>query len=154
MVIQIDTREKQRAIKNIVAHFDREGIKHISSKLYAGDYMSLDNPRLIVDRKQNLLEIAQNVCQGHKRFLDEILRATDAGIRLVFLIEHGGKIKSLDDVKLWENPRLKESPMAVSGERLHKILSTMQENPKYNIEFRFCSKAETGKRIVGILGGE
>lgn len=52
--IQIDTREKQRAIRKIVKTFDDHGVKHFSSKLLVGDYMSLDNPRLIIDRKQSL----------------------------------------------------------------------------------------------------
>lgn len=54
MDIQIDSREKARAIKKIIKIFDENGIKHFSSKLLVGDYMSLDNPRLIIDRKQNL----------------------------------------------------------------------------------------------------
>ena len=54
MDIQIDTREKQRAIRKILKTFDDNGVKHFSSKLLVGDYMSLDNPRLIIDRKQNL----------------------------------------------------------------------------------------------------
>ena len=56
MIIQIDSREKARAIKNIVAEFDRQGITHPVSKLMVGDYMNYDNPRLIIDRKQNLSE--------------------------------------------------------------------------------------------------
>ena len=40
MTIQIDTREKQRAVKQIISHFDKHGIKHYPSKLYVGDYMN------------------------------------------------------------------------------------------------------------------
>lgn len=68
MDIQIDTREKQRAIRKIIKTFDDNGVKHFSSKLLVGDYMSLDNPRLIIDRKQNLQELCGNVCQQHERF--------------------------------------------------------------------------------------
>ena len=57
MIIQIDTREKQRAIKNIVNEFDANKIKHYSSKLYVGDYMNLDNPKIVIDRKQSLNEL-------------------------------------------------------------------------------------------------
>ena len=63
MTIQIDTREKARAIKQIVSYFDEMGVKHYTSKLFVVDYMSLDNPRLIIDRKQNLQELRGNVCQ-------------------------------------------------------------------------------------------
>jgi len=149
MTVFIDTREKARAIKKIIETFDRRGVTHISTKLYVGDYQRLDNPMIVVDRKQNLLEVAQNVCQDHKRFKDELLRAQAAGIHLVFLVEHGGQIHSLEDVRGWINPRLRTSPMAMSGERLYKILTTMSKT--YDCEFRFCSKAQTGDRIIEIL---
>ena len=61
MDIQIDSREKARAIKKIIAEFDKQNVRYYISKLWAGDYMSLDNPRLIIDRKQNLTEICSNV---------------------------------------------------------------------------------------------
>lgn len=151
MTIQIDSREKARAITKIINTFDKNGIKHFVSKLYTGDYMSLDNPRLIVDRKQNLNEVCSNVCQDHERFVDVLNRANELGIRLVFLVEHSQNIKTLDDVKEWVNPRLKESPLAVSGERLYKILSTMEKT--YNTKFLFCDKQHTGERIIKILNG-
>ena len=42
MIIQIDSREKARAIRKIVAEFERQGIRHPVSKLMVGDYMSYD----------------------------------------------------------------------------------------------------------------
>ena len=57
MLIQIDSREKARGIKKIIAEFDRQGLRHPVSKLMVGDYMNYDNPRLIIDRKQNLSEL-------------------------------------------------------------------------------------------------
>ena len=66
MDIQIDSREKARAIKKIIAEFDKQNVRHYISKLWAGDYMSLDNPRLIIDRKQNLTEICSNVSTTRK----------------------------------------------------------------------------------------
>lgn len=149
MVIQIDTREKQKAIKGIIEEFDRQGVKHIRSKLYSGDYVMLSNPYLVIDRKQNLNELCNNVVQDHKRFRDELLRAQEVGISVVVLVEHGGGIKSLDDVAKWENPRLKESPLAVSGERLYKILKAMEYT--YHVRFEFCDKRQTGRRIMEIL---
>lgn len=150
MTIQVDTREKARAIEGIIKEFDKQGVTHFSSKLYVGDYVNLENSFLVVDRKQNLLEVCSNVCQQHKRFVNEIKRAEEAGIKIIFLVEHSRNIKSLEDVKNWVNPRLKESPLAVSGERLYKILSTLERT--YGVEFRFCDKRNTGKRIIEILG--
>lgn len=150
MTIQVDTREKQHAIEKILGEFDKQGIKHFSSKLPVGDYMNLDNARLVIDRKQNLLELCSNVCQQHTRFVNELRRAEQFEIKIIFLVEHSRNIKSLEDVKDWVNPRLKKSPLAVSGERLYKILSTLER--KYGVEFQFCDKQNTGRRIIQILG--
>lgn len=154
MVIWTDSREKDRAIKQILADFNSAGVKWFVSKLPVGDYMNLDNPKVIIDRKQSLLELTNNVCQDHKRFAAELSRAKEYGIHLIILCEHGHGIKCLADILNWVNPRLKESPMAVSGERLFKILSTMQCNTnEYDVEFLFCDKSETGSRIIKLLGG-
>lgn len=152
MQIQIDSREKSRAIKKIIKEFDTQKINHFVSKLYVGDYMSFDNPHLIIDRKQNLSEIYQNVCHQHERFVRELEKAIIADIKIIVLIEHGNDITCLSDVKKWYNPQLDKSPYAWSGERLYKTLYTMAN--KYNIEFLFCNKNQTGKKIIEILGDE
>ena len=152
MVIQIDSREKAKAIKKILAEFEKQEINYYTSKLWAGDYMSLDNPRVIVDRKQNLSELCQNVCQDHDRFRRELVRAQDNGIQLIILVEHGKDIESLEDIIFWENPRLKKSPKATTGQTLYNILTTLQR--KYGVRFEFCTKEETGKRIIELLGGK
>ena len=148
-VIQIDSREKARAIQKIIADFDKQGITHFVSKLPCGDYMSLDNARFCIDRKQNLFELCGNVCQQHERFINELKRANALGIKLVFLVEHSRGIKTLEDVQKWKNPRLKESQYAVSGEKLYKTLFTLER--KYNTKFYFCDKSNTGKRIIELL---
>lgn len=149
MTIQIDTREKARAIKKILAEFEKQNIQFYNSKLFVGDYMNLDNPRLIIDRKQNLQELVGNVCQQHKRFTDELKRAQENGIKIIILCEHGGNIKQLSDVNKWYNPRLKVSPLAMSGQRLFKVLFTL--NKKYDVDFVFCEKKDTGKEIIRLL---
>ena len=152
MTIQIDSREKPKAIRNICYEFTRQGAQYFVSKLPCGDYCSLDNARFCIDRKQNLNELVGNVCQQHQRFIRELQRAQELGIRLVFLVEHGDSIRSLEDVKAWVNPRLRESPFAVSGERLYKVLNTLEQ--RYNTRFYFCTKAQTGARILELLRGE
>ena len=147
MIIQIDTREKARAIQQIRAEFDKQGIKTITSKLYIGDYARTDNLTTVIDRKQNLNELAGNIIE--KRFHAEIQRAHDAGVKIIFLIEHGGSVSDLVDVLFWNNPRKKESPRCISGEHLYKSMTTLAE--RYGVEWQFCKKAETGKRIIEIL---
>lgn len=149
MTIQIDTREKDHAIQRILAEFEKQGVRFFRSKLYVGDYQRLDNGRLVVDRKKDLQEIAGNVTQQHERFRRELERARDAKIRLVILCEHGGQVRSVEDVERWQNPRLKESPGAMTGERLAKIMRTMAA--RYGIRWEFCDKRQTGKRILDIL---
>ena len=165
MNIQIDSREKARAIQKIVAEFDRQGVDHFVSKLYVGDYMNYDNPRLIIDRKQDLTELCGNVCQGHNRFRDEILRAREHGIEIIILWEHGRGIECLEDVIWWRNPRrverykdphtgrwMERETKATTGDKLYKILCTFER--KYGCRFLFCEKKDTGKRIIELLGGD
>ena len=153
MVIIVDTREKPRAIRKILEEFDRQGIDVVRRALSFADYADPARlPGIVIDRKQNLLEVASNVVQGRPRLVREIERCNRAGCRLVFLVEHGGQIRSLEDVIRWKNPRLKESPMAVSGDRLFRIMKAMEGY--YGIEWRFCDKRRTGKEIIRILKGE
>lgn len=165
MDIQIDSREKARAIRKIIKTFEENGVNHFSSKLLVGDYMNLDNPRLIIDRKQNLQELCGNVCQQHERFKRELIKAMQANIQLIILVEHGPDIKSIDDVYFWENPRKHEvrwrmvngkrekyvvSAKAVDGNQLYKSLCTIRN--RYNVRFEFCEKKDTGRRIIELLG--
>lgn len=165
MVIQIDSREKARAIRKIVETFDQNGIRHPVSKLMVGDYMNYDNPRLVIDRKQNLSELCSNVCQDHERFRKELIRANENGIQVIFLVEHGKDIKRLEDVIWWENPRRWKrcrnqhtgqwedvETKAMQGETLYKILCTQER--KYGCKFLFCEKKDTGKEIIRILSGD
>lgn len=149
MTIQIDTREKARAIQLIKAEFQKQNIDTVTSKLWVGDYARIDNMTTVIDRKQNLLELASNVIE--KRFHEEIQRAHEHGVKIIFLVEHGRDIKDLIDVLFWENPRIKESPKCISGEHLFKAMTTMSE--RYGVEWQFCQKKDTGKRIIEILKG-
>lgn len=149
MTIIEDSREKPQAVLKINNYFTQIGARVIRSKMYVGDYQLMSNPYLVIDRKQNLNELCNNVVQDHRRFTDELKRAEEVGISVVVLVEHGGGIKSVEDVPKWENPRLKESPLAVSGERLYKILKAIEYS--YHCRFEFCNKAQTGRRIVEIL---
>ena len=164
MIIQVDTREHESEWKRISKQFDEKGIQYIRSKLYVGDYMSLDNAKLVIDRKKDLQEICGNVTQQHERFRKELVKAMQAGIQLVVLIEHGKGVLSMEDVYFWKNPRKHDirwrwrdgkrekyvvSSKAVDGEQLYKSLCTIRD--RYNVLFEFCEKHETGKRIAEIL---
>ena len=166
MQIQCDSREKKAELARVQKQFDHLGVDYFTSKLYVGDYMSLDNPRLVIDRKKDLQELIGNVTQQHERFRDELIRAQEHGIHIVILCEHGGDITTLDDLIFWHNPRLSQGtwkmqdghpvkvlkyPKATTGQQLYKALTTMAE--RYDVEFVFCDKKHTGAEIVRILGG-
>lgn len=108
MLVQIDSREHRVERERIERQFDVLGIEHYVSKLYVGDYMSLDNPRLCIDRKKDLNELCSNVCQQHERFRAELIRAQKTNIKLIILCEHGADITDIVDVYFWENPRIRE----------------------------------------------
>jgi len=167
MQIQVDSREHAKEWERISKQFDKLKVQYFRSKLYVGDYQSLDNARLVIDRKKDLQELCGNVCQQHERFQAELKRAQQANIHLIILCEHGNDIHDLSDVYFWENPRLKRttirmvdgrpkrvpvSPNAISGDKLFKTLQTISK--RYGVQFEFCNKANTGKRIVELLGGE
>lgn len=167
MNIQVDSREHKSEWERIQKQFDSLGIKYFRSKLYVGDYQSLDNPRLVIDRKKDLQELCGNVCQQHERFKAELVRAIQSGIKIVILCEHGEDIKTMEDVYFWQNPRKHKviwktvngkrvktvvSDKAVDGNQLYKSLRTIQE--RYNVDFIFCTKEETGEKIVEILSDD
>ena len=149
MTIITDTREKPRAIQKILTEFSRQGVTVVRRKLNFADYWNPENKNVIIDRKQNLQEVAQNVIHGRARFVREIERCNRAGCHMIVLVEHGGKIHSLEDVMQWKNPRLRESPYAVNGERLYKIMHMMASY--YDFEWQFCDKGHTGKKIIELL---
>ena len=147
MTIQIDSREQK--FDHIKSQLDRMGVKHFVSKLPVGDYISLDNARLAIDRKRNLQELCGNLCQQHDRFRRELERARDLGIHLVFLVEHSRSIRTLSDVRHWQNPRLSVSPYALNGPALYQRLVTIEN--RYGTTFHFCDKSKTGEMIVELL---
>ena len=171
MKIYIDTREKPHAICLIEADFKRYRIETVHEKLDFGDYWNPDNPKQYIDRKQNLNELAKNVSSVPKkdkdgrikrypdgrpmsdlvRFSAELKRTKDAGCHLTILCEHGGQIRSLEDVRRWTNPRLRESPLAMSGQRLYTVLKQLMLT--YDFDIVFCDKRQTGKKIIELLGG-
>lgn len=165
ITIQIDSREKTHAISHITKYFDMNNIKYYTNKLLFGDYMNLHNPTVIIDRKQNLVEVQGNITQQHERFRNELLKAQENGFKLIILIEES-QIKTLADVRdKYINPRMKQWSMArnkalkkgldfkqrppLSGKHIYEILYTMEK--KYGCKFMFCRKEEMAKKIIELL---
>ena len=164
MQIQVDTREHKKEWERIERQFCKQGVQYFRSKLYVGDYMNLDNPHLVIDRKKDLLEVCGNVTQQHERFRKELQRAREHEINMIILIEHGDDITCLEDIFFWQNPRRTETdieivngkpqkvllhPKATSGSQLYRILYKLQK--RYGVRFEFCDKRHTGQKIAELL---
>jgi ERCC4-type nuclease len=155
-----DTREQAGKHEHVIVGLKSLGVNVVRSKLFVGDYTRIDNMSVCIDTKQSLSEVYNNVIQDHERFKRELLAAKDAGIRLVVLVEESG-IHTVQDVEKWNNPRIRRySRMTqrmqqaqkppVPSERLSRIMQTMAD--KYGVEWMFCDKRDTAKRICEILG--
>lgn len=148
MVIQEDTR--QQAGKHDIKHdyFDNHDVELLRCKLPFGDYAP--PPRVSIDTKANMDEIANNICgQEHKRFINECKAAKAAGCQLIILVENTVGITDISEVHRWINPRSVYSPKCVQGPRLQKAMMTISD--RYGVQFRFCTPEEAGSVIKEIL---
>ena len=149
MKLLIDSREKwtqpQSKDKHISGYFERQGIEWEVKKLDYGDYM-IENGNITIDRKKDLSEVCHNLMlsSDKKRFMNEVRGAKEHGLDFVLLIEHGGKIHSIEDVKDWKN-KYSKVPSVVLMNALHKL------SVQYNVRVEFCPKISTGRRIIELL---
>ena len=146
----------------------QETIDRRGAKLKKADLVG--DIKVAVDRKNSIDEICGNVCsttRGHERFRDECILAQKCGCKFYVLVEDE-KIKNLDDLEHWVNPRekkyfvmkarqdkgcklkypLPKQPPA-SGKTLAKALRTMQE--KYGIEVVFAKPKDAARVMVELL---
>ena len=151
----IDSREKPKAISRIIKQFDEAGVRYETSKLLFGDYMDYSRPSLVIDRKQNIAELAKNCTREHERFRAELERAKAAGAHLVVLVEQNRykdrdrwvHVNELSDIMLWSSPHT-----TIRGEKVFRVLSSWVN--KYNLSVQFCDKRQTGKEILKIIYGD
>ena len=151
----VDSREKPKAIKTILAQVEEAGVPYMVSKLPIGDYMDFQRPELIIDRKQNIAEIAKNCTSDHRRFKAELERAKMVGSKLIILVEQNRykdrdkwiHVETIDDLMLWSSPHT-----TIRGEKVYRVLRGWMS--KYDIDVQFCDKRSTGKRILEIIYDE
>lgn len=151
-LIIIDSREKPRAINLIIDYFDRHNIQHMTSKLLFGDYMEYNHPSVVIDRKQNIGELAKNCTIEHDRFRRELERCQAAGATLIILVEQNTytdrgqrvKVRGIDDLLRWDSKFT-----IVKGEKVYRVLKSWMA--KYPLRVEFCDKRGTGKRIINLL---
>lgn len=137
-----DSKEKKN--EHILRYFDRHGIDYEIRKLDVGDYM-FEGGTISVDTKRSVDELASNMLNrnDHARFLREAKRASDSGVKLIVLLETS-KYKAIPDLREW---RSKYS--GISGRALMDAI--YKTHIAYGVEFLFCPKISTGRRIIELL---
>ena len=148
MVIVEDSRNQIGKHKNINAYLESVGVRVLRSKMIVGDYTLPADQRICIDTKKDMIEVSQNIFQDHKRFKAECQLAKDCGIHLVVLIEDN-TVANWDELLKWTNPQPNRSVLTPNGERCYKVMKAMEYS--YGVEFQFCKKNDTGKRILQIL---
>ena len=151
-MIIVDTREKPHAIAGILAYFERNGYQYEKHKLDYGDYMLQDGPKISIDRKQNIAELAKNCTRESERFRREMDRAAADGARLIILVEQNRyqdrgewvQVRDISDLIRWSSPHT-----MVRGEKVFRVLSSWTS--KWPITVMFCDKRQTGRLITEIL---
>lgn len=148
MVIVEDSRNQIGKHKNINAYLQSVGLRVIRSKLIVGDYVIANRQDTSIDTKKDMIETSMDLFRDHRRFRDECQLAKDCEIRLVVLIEDN-TVGSYDELLQWVNPQPNRSALTPNGERCFKVMKAMEYS--YGVEFQFCKKKDTGKRILQIL---
>ena len=154
-MIIVDTREKPKAIVKILEHFDAHGVPYKHEKLDYGDYMIENGPKISIDRKQNIAELAKNCTRESERFRREMDRAAADGARLVILVEQNRyqdrgewiQVREISDLMRWSSPHT-----MVRGEKVYRVLYSWLA--KWPIDVIFCDKRSTGRMILEILYSE
>ena len=158
IIILCDTLEKDN--KQIKQWFKENKIMAFSTRLATGDYIAIKyndkigfyvEREIVIDLKNKILEICQNLCgstANHEKEKRKLERAKYFGFkRFVFLI-YDKKITCIEDLNEWSSDRTK-----IKGSTLAKVLTTMQE--KYNCEFMFVNdKKMVGKEIFELLNNK
>ena len=149
LTIKMDTREKIHKKKLILDYFKKHNIEVERIKLNVGDYCIKGKEAIVIDLKQNLCELANNMFCDKARFEKECIRAKNNGIKLIFLIE-----EKFDKQKLlkWQAPKM------INGKRFlnvcgWQVYNEMKRYSKlFDVAFRFCHKLASGKKILELLG--
>lgn len=195
MIIFEDMGQKED--KHIVKNqwFYENGIEVVRAPLPVGDYIIANDKAMdvlerkkrrgnkpkkmdflgtyfvAVDTKENIGEIINNICgKAHGRFRDECILAQNNGIQLYILVENEDGVTCIDDLCIWQNPRLHRynkikymhnlgkwqhiklpQKPPTKGETLAKAMVTMEK--EYGVRFLFCHPKEAGAKVVELLEG-
>lgn len=146
-IIIEDTRQKDGKHQQKHIGFDELGVDLLRCKLPFGDYAL--PPAVSVDTKENLEEIAGNLCGSKKerdRFIRECKAAAAAGCQLVIMVEtmHDGSLLDLGDIRIGNG-------MTVTGLQLHRAMTAVAG--RYGVRFVLVRPEDAAKEIMRILEG-
>ena len=170
MIIQEDTRQKPS--KNADIRKQLEALGHTVRRfgMLCGDYQIFGKGDVVIDTKQDMQEVYSNVITDHERFANEARLAREAGIRLIILVTDP-IVSSIDDVRLWRNPRRERWFMVKAMQRKGKMLTVKQSKTppcasdrlqkamvtmtlRYGITWLFCKRENVGEEIIRLLTEE
>ena len=147
MLIVEDTRQKDGKHQQKHIGFEDLGVDLLRCKLPFGDYAL--PPAVSVDTKENLEEIAGNLCGSMKerdRFIRECKAAAAAGCQLVIMVEteHDGSLLDLGDIRIGNG-------MTVTGLQLYRAMTAV--SGRYGVRFVLVRPEDAAKEIMRILEG-
>ena len=170
MIIQEDTRQKPN--KNADIRKQLEALGHTVRRfgMLCGDYQIFGKGDVVIDTKQDMNEVYSNVITDHERFANEARLAQEAGIKLIILVTDP-IVSSIDDVRLWRNPRRERWFMVKAMQRKGKMLTVKQSKTppcasdrlqkamvtmtlRYGITWLFCERERVGEEIIRLLTEE
>lgn len=129
--------------EEVLRYFDSVGQPYFVSKVYSGDYIDFKAPKVAIDLKKDLLELANNLTSDHERFKREIARVR-VEMQCDFVVLIREPFSSLEQVQEWSSSKTK-----VKGTTLYKTMKTMSE--RYGVIWRFCTRENAGEKILKIL---
>ena len=154
--LQEDTRNKKGLHDAKNGYWSDNGVDVVRSKLVVGDYALA--PKISIDTKQSLQELATDLYQQHDRVRKECELAQRIGTLLVVLVETDHPVRCLDDLERWVEPddelarRSKGGRAAkrLTGYPMARICRTMTE--KYGVGWAFCAPEDAGREVLEIIG--
>ena len=143
-----DSRQKDGKHQQKHIGFEDLGVGLLRCKLPFGDYAL--PPAVSVDTKENLEEIAGNLCGSSKeraRFVRECKAAAAAGCQLVIMVEteHAGSLLDLGDIRIG-------SGKVVTGLQLYRAMTAV--SGRYGVRFVLVRPEDAAKEIMRILHGK
>ena len=155
LIEDVNNKLGQHQAKN--EYWQSIGEHVVRCKLPYGDYIL--PPRVVVDTKRDVCELAMDINNDHERFRNAAIKARDMGSAKWILTENEDGIECLADLADWLEPiehyemRRRRNPKSqrFCGSRLAKACVTMGH--KYGLTFDFCKPEDAGARVLEILKG-